>query len=201
MKSSKALSLLAGSAAVVLALMATGSASATVLTGSSGTVLEAGTAVSAAAEGTTILHPAIGDIECHGAELSGKVSAAGGSTETAKVSLEAVTFGECNATVAVLKPGTLEFHTKEANANNNGLLTWNGTELTTEFSGLHCIYGTKENNPVGTFTGSATTKSNATLDIEAKFPRTGGRSGAFCGTEYQWTGAYKFTSPSVINVD
>jgi hypothetical protein len=50
-------------------------------------------------------------------------------------------------------------------------------------------------------TGSTTTGGNATLDIAATIPRTGGTSGAFCGSSIQWTAAFKFTAPSTLNVD
>jgi hypothetical protein len=191
---------LAAAALAAMAAFATSSASATTLTGSGGTDLETGTIVSGATEGTTVYHPPFGDLECQESSFSGKISNAGSSTETAKVTLETLSFSQCNTTYTVLKAGILEFHTSGSTADNNGTLTSNGTELTTEFIGTHCIFSTS-NTSIGTVTGSSTTGGNATLDISATIPRTGGRSGAFCGSTAQWTGSYKFTSPSVLNID
>jgi hypothetical protein len=191
---------LAAAALTAIAAFATSSASATTLTGSGGTTLETGAVISAEVEGSLVYHPPFGDIECANSSFSGKVRNAGGSTETVAVTLESLKFLECNGTFTVLKAGTLEFHTSGSSANNNGTLTSSGTELTTEFFGTHCIFSTN-NTSIGTVTGSSTTGSNATLDISATIPRTGGRSGAFCGSTAQWTGAYKFTNPSVLNVD
>lgn len=72
--------------------------------------------------------------------------------------------------------------------------------MTVEVSGFHCIYKTSSTD-IGTLTGSANTESNPTLDIEATIPRTGGRSGAFCGSTAKWTGSYKVTAPNPLNVD
>jgi hypothetical protein len=72
--------------------------------------------------------------------------------------------------------------------------------VTVELLGLHCIFNTS-NTDIGTFTGSANAGANATLDIEATIPRTGGRSGAFCGSSAQWKGSYKVTSPKPLAVD
>ena len=190
---------LAALAAALMALVVAGSASATTLTGASGT-LPSGTTIAAENEGTVTLHPPIGDIECTKSAVSGKTTNAGSSTETVKGNIESLSFTSCNATVTVLTKGTLEVHTRETTANNNGTLTSSGTEVTVEFAGFHCIFKTSSTD-IGTVTGSANTKSNATFDISAKIPRTGGRSGAFCGTEAEWTGSYKITNPTTLNVD
>ncbi|HEX5526966.1 MAG TPA: hypothetical protein VFX44_07175 [Solirubrobacterales bacterium] len=194
-----------------------GTASATTLTGSGGT-LPAGTEIKSVAEGKTILHPPIGDIECEESTVSGKTSNEGSATETVQGSIESLTFSKCNATVTVLVKGSLEIHTSyetvidevegrkvdtritKTVADSNGWLTGNGNEVTVEFLGFHCIFKTN-GTPLGKVTGSANTGGNATLDIEATIPRTGGRSGVFCGSEAQWTGSYKVTSPSVLNID
>lgn len=187
-------------AVTAAALFAAAGASATTLTGAGETTLGVGTEIKAESEGALSLHPPFGTISCNKASIAGKISNAGGSTSTVQVTLETFTESECNATITVLKKGTLEIHTQSGSANSNGTVTWTGTELTTVFAGFHCIFSTN-NTDIGTLTGSATTKGNATLDIAATIPRTGGSSGAFCGATAQWTGSLKFTSPTTLNVD
>lgn len=174
-------------------------ASATMLADANGMAIGVGTTISAESEGKVVLHPPIGSQECE-SKISGKTKNEGSAAETVTVSLESLTYTNCNTEAVVLKAGELVIHTFEASANNNGTLTWNGTEVTTTFQGFHCIFRTNETD-VGTLTGSANTKSSATLDIIATIPRTGGRSGAFCGSTAQWTGSFKFTAPSTLNVD
>ena len=181
---------------VLTAMMATAFASLAVATSSATTLnLAAGYPISAEAEGTTTLHPPLGEISCEESKLEGKTTNQGGPTETVKGTIEALTFTNCNATVTVLKKGTLEIHTSGEGANNNGTLTSSGAEVTVSF-GFHCIFSTN-NTSIGTLTGG----SPATLDIEAEIPRTGGTSGAFCGSSAEWTGAYEVTAPSTLNVD
>jgi hypothetical protein len=188
-------------AAVVAAFMAfaVASASATELYTKAGK-LTVGSTIASEAEGTTTLHPPFGDIECKKSTVSGKVSNAGGATETVSGNIEALTFTECNATVTVVQKGSLEIHTRETSATGNGTLTSTGSEVTVEFIGTHCIFKTNGTD-IGTLTGSTATGGNATLDIEATIPRTGGRSGVFCGSTAQWTGSYKVTNPSDLGVD
>jgi hypothetical protein len=102
--------------------------------------------------------------------------------------------------VTVLQKGILEVHTRNASADNNGLFTSSGTEVTVEFFGTHCIFKT-QNTTVGTLTGSSTTGRTATLDIQATIPRTGGRSGAFCGATAALTGSVTVTKPDWLDID
>lgn len=188
---------LAAVAAALMALVVAGTASATTLTGSGGATLGSGTTISAENEGTVTLHPPIGDIECRESKVSGQTANAGGAGVEVKGSIESLSFSSCNATVTVLAKGELAV---KGIGSNNGSLTSSGTEVTVEFVGFHCIFKTSGTG-LGTVTGSATTGGNATLDISATIPRTGGRSGAFCGSTAQWTGAYKVTSPNPLNID
>ena len=150
-----------------------------------------GSTIAAAAEGTTTLHPPIGDISCTSSSVAGTTSNTGSSTETVKGTISSLTFTGCNATVTVLKPGSLEIHSQ---GSNNGTLTSSGAEVTVVFAGFHCIFSTS-NTDIGTITGSATTGSTATFDINAKIPRTGGTSGVFCGEAAEWTGSYRAHQP------
>jgi len=196
----KVFGLVALAAAAVTAFAGSGTASATELTCSSGTMCSAATALHAESEGTVTFHPPIGDVNCTGSTFAGTTSNTGGPTETVSANLTTLTLTGCNATVHVFTAGTLEIHTRNMNADNNGTVTSNNFTFTIEFAGFHCLYKTV-NTDIGTLTGSATTSATATLDIEAIVPREGGRSGAFCGSTAPWTGSYKFTSPDYLNVD
>lgn len=196
-------------AAVVAALMvfAVTSASATELytepaggSEESNGMVTTGSTIASEAEETVTLHPPIGSIECEESKVEGTTSNTGGASETVKGNISTLTFGKCNATVTVLKKGSLEIHTRTEKADGNGTLTSSGAEVTVVFAGFHCVFSTN-NTDLGTLTGSTATEGNATLDIEATIPRTGGSSGIFCGSTAQWTGAYKVTQPVVLGVD
>ncbi|HEX5526940.1 MAG TPA: hypothetical protein VFX44_07045 [Solirubrobacterales bacterium] len=184
----KSFALAAGLVAAFVAFTAA-SASATELVNGAGEMITTGSGIDAAAEGTTTLDPPFGTIECSASEVEGTTSNTGGSTETVKGSISKLTFSGCNATVTVLKAGSLEIHTRETTENGNGTLTSSGTEVTVEFIGTHCIFATNSTD-IGTFTGAQGSEGSATFDIAATIPRTGGRSGAFCGSTAQWTGSY-----------
>lgn len=202
MKYLKILGLAAIAAAALMAFA--GSASATTLTSPANTQYSG--SISSVNEKTVILHPPFGDIECKKSTVEGSITNAGGAESTVsgnikeEGSVHGLTFSECNATVTVIKSGSLEVHTQEANNNHNGTVTSTGTEVTVELLGTHCIFATSGTD-IGTLTGSSNTGSNATFDISATIPRTEGRSGAFCGTSAQWTGSYKVTSPTFLDVD
>jgi hypothetical protein len=205
MKYLKMLGLAALAAGALMALVPAGTASATELTCTN----PPGTKVMCAAPthihmevepGTKVVwDPAFGAIECTKSTVTGFAST-GSSTTTPSSGNEAFTFEECNASLVVLKKGSLEIHTTETNANDNGLLTSTGTEVTMEFIGTHCIFKTSSTT-LGHFTGSSTTGGMPTVDISATIPRTGGRSGAFCGTGFAWTGAFTITTPEWLDVD
>jgi len=187
-------------AASALMVFGVSTSSATELIGAGGATLGVETEIKAENEGKVVLDPPFGAIECSVSNVAGKITNAGSSTTTVVGNIETLTFTSCNATVTVLKKGTLEVHTQSESPNNNGTLTSSGAEVTVQFLGTHCIFSTN-NTDLGTLTGSTTTGSNATLDISATIPRTGGSSGAFCGSTAAWTGAYKVTSPATLNVD
>ncbi len=205
MKHLKMLGLAAIAAGALMAFVGAGTASATELICKNGSGVEemcaAPTSISAEVQPGTkvVLDPPFGAIECSKSAVSGSAST-GGATSTPNGSNSTLTFESCNATVTVLKKGSLEVHTQGATANDNGLLTSTGTEVTVEFIGTHCIFATSNTN-IGTLTGSDTTKGKATLDISATIPRTGGRSGAFCGSTAAWTGAYTVTAPAFLDID
>jgi hypothetical protein len=183
---------LAALAAAVMAFVAVGTASAAIIESSSGTQYKAGTEIKAASEGTTELHPPIGSINCANSTVAGTTSNDGGAGVNVTGNISSLTFTECNAKVTVLANGSLSVAT---GSGSNGTLFGTGNEVTVEYLGFHCIFKTN-NTKLGTVTGG----SPATLDIEATIPRTGGKSGAFCGTTAQWTGSYAVSSPSSLLV-
>jgi hypothetical protein len=220
MKYLKMLGLAAIAAGALMAFAGAGTASATELTCTepAGTkvMCPAGTKIESSSEGHAVLDSIIGKIECN-SKVSGKTGNTGSSTETVSGTIEVLEFTGCTtATVHVLKKGTLEIHTQITTINDggsppvitevtdgvngNGTLTSTGAEVTVETSGFHCIFTTNATK-IGTVTGSTTTKATATLDISATIPRTGGRSGAFCGASAPWTGSYSVTSPDWFDVD
>jgi hypothetical protein len=194
----KYLKLMGLAAVAAAALMAfAGTASATTLTGAGGTTLGTGTAIAAEAEGTVTLDPPFGAIECKKSKVEGATTNAGGTGVSVTGNISLLTFTECNATVTVINKDSLSI---EGTGNNNGLLRGTNNEVTVEFIGTHCIFKTN-NTELGTVTGTGTTGATATLDISATIPRTGGRSGAFCGTTAAWTGSYKVNTPDTLNID
>jgi hypothetical protein len=100
--------------------------------------------------------------------------------------------------MTVIANGTLEFHVTAGTPD--GTVTSSGTELTIEFFGTHCIFKTNSTD-IGRLTGATTTGAeHATIDLGGNLPRTGGRSGAFCGSNLQLTGSYRITTPTNLNV-
>ncbi|MGN6254285.1 MAG: hypothetical protein ACTHO8_04805 [Solirubrobacterales bacterium] len=207
MKYLKMLGLAAIAACALMAFVGAGSASATTLTCTepAGTKITCpkGTEIHAVSEGKAVLDAPFGNIECE-STVTGKTSNTGSSTETVKGPIESLTFTNCgNDTVTVLKKGELEIHTfpnEKEWEEGKGTLTSTGTEVTVIHLGVHCIYTTSATD-IGTLTGSKQTGATPTLDISATIPRTGGNSGAFCGTSAPWTGSYKVTTPDWMDVD
>ena len=186
-------------AVVALAAMAfTATASATEVTSPAGTTYTGNIQVEATA--AIRFHTGHLAYECFTANAEGDIDQQG-STVTAKGDIDGWIFGECgSATVDVLKEGTVELHTEKGESNGNGIITVSGSEVTGEGGGFHCVYSTN-NTPIGTLTGSKTTKGKAVLDVSGAVPRTGGKSGIFCGSSSYVTGLYTVTSPSYLDVD
>ncbi len=197
MKFLKILSVAAIAAAALMAFA--GSASATSLTittesGATDTVTTGATLSAELVSGTeaTLKSSFIGEVKCAASTVAGEVTNAGGATETVKGSISTLTFTSCNGTVTVVQKGTLEVHTEGASANGNGTLTSNGAEVTVELAGLHCIYSTS-NTDIGKVAGTHTGHDILTA-ASAAIPRTGGRSGAFCGSSATWNAQYTITN-------
>ena len=186
---------LAALAAALMAFAAVGTASATTLDDAEG-AMGVGDTIAAESEGTTELHPPIGSIKCEESQVGGEITNAGGEGVNVSGNITALSWSKCNATVTVLAKGTLSV---SSSGSNNGALSSTGAQVTVSYLGFHCIF-TTNNTALGTVTGSANTGGNATLDIKATIPRTGGSSGAFCGSTAAWTGSYKVTTPGTLNI-
>jgi hypothetical protein len=187
MKYIKLLGLAAVAAAALMAFVGAGTASAQgTITCSEGVACPNGTTIEATSTHVT-LHPPFGEITCTHSRVHGfTTSATTGNVGT-------LTFGNAERkcgiwTIHVLKTGTLHTET-------GGILKGAGQEVTVEGSGVHCTFGTGAGTKLGTVTPSSG-GTKAVLDIEAKIPVVGGRSGIFCGTTAQWTGKYTVLEPT-----
>lgn len=172
-------------------------AGSTTLTDGAGARRNAGTVVTAESEGPTTLHAPIGMLQCEESHIGGETANNGGGGADVTISLVSLIWSKCNDALTVLAKGSLSI---KGTSGSNGTLYSTGTEVTREYLEFHCIFKTN-GTQLGTITGSTTTKGNATLDISATIPRVGGSSGIFCGSTSQWTGSYKFTAPSTLNID
>jgi hypothetical protein len=200
----KTLGLAAIAAAALMAFA--GSAAATMFykssTHNSTNTLAPKAVLHAEAESEVILHPIIGDIKCKaGSTVQAAIAEAGapGKPVTGTIGEpKNLTWKECNGTVNTITGGTLEASLIAGTTNASVKST--GAEVTAEIFGFHCIFSTN-NTPIGTLTDSQTLKgATATFDISATIPRTGGRSGGFCGPDAEWTGSYKIDNPDRLDI-
>ena len=133
-------------------------------------------------------------IECSKSSISAKVASTG---EKITATVEALTFGECNCTVTVLKKGQLIF--SHIAATDNGTLTSNGAEITgscsTIFGTVHCIYVT-ESTDMGTLEGGNPAKIKSSA---ASIPRL--TTHALCAEEASWDAEYEVTSPKPLYIE
>jgi hypothetical protein len=157
-------------------------------------------AIEAASEGSHVVLSGSNGIktECS-SSLKGSVESQG-SEVTAEGKLSSLSFSGCTngSAVHVKSAGTLIAHATSA---DDGTLTSTGAEVevtaNTIFGTISCIYTTSATD-FGTFTGSATTSGNATIDVSATVPRTGGNF--LCGSTGTWTGSYKVSAPSTLGM-
>jgi len=179
-----------------MAVISSSTASATILTSPAGNQLGAGTIIKGEQGGKIIFDPPFGAIECSQSTLEGETTNSGGASETVNVALSTLTFTSCNATVTVLKKGNLEIHTEGGSANNNGAVTMSSHEITVQYLGTHCVY-----NGPPVLIGAIVGRVVATIILKSILKRTGGSSGAFCGSTAEWTGTYHITAPGSLYVD
>ncbi len=159
--------------------------------------------ISAKHAGTHVsLHGANGIlIECNSA-FEGEITGHG-AWKPVSGPVTSLEFTKCTgtSTVHVKKTGT--FEVEDTGINGNGSVYSKGAEIevttSTIFGAVSCVY-TTANTFIGEITGpNASEPENATLDLEASLPRTGGSS--LCGDKGTWTGKYTITSPANLYID
>ncbi len=175
--------------------MGAGTALATVLTSPEGTVYTG--SIVAEAEGHVAFDNPIAKIEC-ASKVEGEVESHGEGI-TVKGNVTALSFTSCTNSwhVTVVSGGSLEVHETEA-GEGDGTVISNGATIEGTRFGVTCRYAT-ESTEMGMLTGSKTTGSNATLDVEAEIPFHSGSG--LCGTSaINWAGSYIVTTPSTLTV-
>jgi hypothetical protein len=195
MKYIKMLGLLAVSAATLMAFA--GTASATSIT-SNDPKDPATPTITAINEGHVTLHGAFTSVTCAESHVAGKVEKHGVNV-TASGKIATLSFGSCTGgTPTVKNAGELEVHA--ISPTGNGTLTSTGAVIEIHTSVGLCTFTTNATH-IGTLTGSNNVSpvGNATLDINsANIPRTGGSF--LCGSNGVWTGFYRVTNPSILEV-
>jgi hypothetical protein len=187
MKYIKMLGLLAVAAAAFMAFA--GTASATVLK-SGGTTLGSGTKIESTGT-NAVLKAGFATIECAHSEVDGKTSNTGGASETVEGAISTLSFKECNATVNVLKKGSLIVH---HTSGSNGTVTSQGAEVTVAIGSTSCTYGTPTATSIGTLSGGGPAVLNASANLE----RVAG--GFLCANPATWTAKYTVTTPNPLEV-
>ena len=175
---------------LAVALMAlAGTASATTVTSSAGT-----TPTIEATSSNLTLHNAVGTISCE-SRLKLVIEKHGAGT-AASGKISSLTFTPCTGGSmhnSTIKGGSLSI---TATSGGNGTVTWSGGTWMTTMFGIECGYTTE-----GTSIGTLTAAEHAVLDITATIKRTEGSGGIFCGSTANWTGTYKFVSPTNLSID
>lgn len=129
--------------------------------------------------------------------ITGDVENTGGAAETFKVTVTAVSWGHiimggCEK-FNTNKVGTLEFH--KLAGTDNATATGKEQEITIEFSGVTCTYGTGSGADLGTLIGGAP----ASLNINVVLNKTAG--GFLCFSTVLWTANYTITQPTPIYIE
>lgn len=187
---------LLGLAALTILVVALcgGSASATVFCKTNTTPCSSqvttGTKVEMALSGVSAMK-AIATDECKSSEWSWKAESAGGSSSTVSGKVEPLKFSSCSCETKVLKNGEVEAHW--VSGTMNGTLTSKSAEITSNCSGLDCVYGTGAGTSIGTLTGGEPAK----LDVSATLAKI---SGALCPSTATWTATYEVKTPKPLYV-
>ena len=186
-------------AAALMAVVATGSASATVYCSTTADPCPSAQRwfslfnFRMPADGTVVVRDTEGGEldKCAESAVKGTITNAGSSTATTTSSVEELTWGSCSFPTKTLAAGNLETH--KIVGTSNGTITLDGaTEVTinTIFFGS-CIYGGEAGADYGT-----TTEGNPpTFHAKAVTKKKSGSNFA-CPETSVWTGTYTLTSPS-----
>jgi hypothetical protein len=129
---------------------------------------------------------------CTGSIIKGKTSNAGSATETIKGNVESMTYENCNATFKDLKLGTFEVH--YVGPKTTGELTSIGSEVTMLVAGLSCDYGTVGGVDLGVMESDET--ETPEFDEETTWKK---EEGSFlCPGSIIVKGIYNITAPKKV---
>jgi hypothetical protein len=202
MRYAKMLGLAAIAAMALMALLGTGSASATVLCSEyvspcpQGKALGKDTVIDMSlrtGKSLTITDIATNLIAtCTEATVKGKTTNEGSATETVKGNVEEMTFGKCTSTVKALKLGTFEVH--YVGPNTRGELTSIGAEITIVDAGVSCDYGTVGGADLGIMESDETITPE--FDEETTWAKEEG--GFLCPGSIIIKGIFEITSPAKV---
>lgn len=116
------------------------------------------------------------------------------------ISLSKPSFSDCTQNVDVESTGGGTFDI-DLLPSGDGTLTW--SHLTIDLNvtgyGFTCNFAIASKTDAGTLTSSENTGGKATIDLDAKLPRTGGS--VLCGTYLRLTGSYLVNSPEYLSID
>jgi len=202
MKYARIFGLAAFAAMALTVFVGAGPASATVLCKEAATSgcpdhYTAGTAIHITlTSGTTLVFESSGGTvldTCTESTIKSKTGNTGGSSETVKGDIEALTWGSCTRTTTTLSVGSLEFH--HIPETTNATLTATGsTEFTIDTIFGSCIYGSGPALDLGTVTGG----NPATISINTNLPKISGNFA--CPTFWRMTANYTFTAPKPLYI-
>ncbi|MGN6815860.1 MAG: hypothetical protein ACTHK3_07230 [Solirubrobacterales bacterium] len=129
--------------------------------------------------------------ECNSNTLEGKTENQGSETETVRVKLTTLSFGECTGTVDTVVAGELEIH-DISSEKGKGTVTAKALEFTLLVAGSSCSYGAGEGVDLGTLVGG----ESATLTVNAVLSK---KSGAFlCPSDVRWQGNFQIPQPQPV---
>lgn len=204
MKHVKMLCLAAVAAMALVAVLGTGSASATVLCKifkqpcPKAEVFPAKTKIKATLRSKTSL--VIKDVHeildtCTGSTIEGLTSNAGGGKGVAVEGInETETFTGCTHTVTILEKG--KFEVEYTGPTTDGIWEFTNDNVTVEDVGVTCSYGSGTKDEVGIFESDETTE-NPELDfVEAEFTKIAGSF--LCPPTVFFSGEYWITEPKLV---
>lgn len=192
MKHIQALSLAALAAMALMASVADGTASATVLVGSSG-ILPAESTLEFALSSETSAKLALTEGEaldtCSASKLKNEITSAGGEETIVTGSNQELTWSSCTFTTKTTSLGKLEV---KYTSGSNGTVIADSEIAVTVNTVLFgsCIYGVAAGTSLGTLTGG----SPSTFDANAVVEKRSGSSFA-CPSTAKWTATYTNTTP------
>lgn len=187
---------------VAMALMAAGSAQATVLCKTTSTPCAAdypkGTDIQADLVPKTSLSTSNTSKQvvntCERSTLMGTTANTGTSTETVVIEVTGLFWENCiNSPNTLLENGVLEFH--HLSGTDNATVTAKGFTMTTFVGSFSCLYGFGEGTHIGTLTGGG----EPILHLNALLPKQAGS--ILCPNDFIWAAEYAITGPQPIYVE